>query len=152
MLPDATLFTDIIVGFPGESCEQFERTAEAMREFRYDMAYIAQYSPRPGALSSQWEDDVSKVEKERRYRALNEILRSEAMKVNKERIGKRLTVLITGRHRKEGFLTGYTEGRIPVKIKGSSMGIGNFVDIVVTSVKELSIEGTAMASTADQAS
>jgi len=152
VLPDATLFTDIIVGFSGESYEQFERTAEAMREFRYDMAYIAQYSPRPGALSSQWEDDVPKEEKERRYGALNEILRAEAMKVNKERIGKKLTALITGEHRKEGFLTGYTEGRIPVKIENTAAQIGDFVDIVVTSVKELSIEGTVTTSAADQAS
>jgi len=58
LIPQATLFTDIIVGFTGETDEQFENTRKAMYEFNYNMAYIAQYSQRPGAVSSRWVDDV----------------------------------------------------------------------------------------------
>ncbi len=58
LIPEATLFTDIIVGFTGETDEQFENTRKIMDEFRYNMAYIAQYSQRPGAVSSRWIDDV----------------------------------------------------------------------------------------------
>ncbi|MBE0639226.1 MAG: MiaB/RimO family radical SAM methylthiotransferase, partial [Bacteroidales bacterium] len=58
LIPQATLFTDIIVGFTGETDEQFENTRKIMDEFSYNMAYIAQYSQRPGAASSRWIDDV----------------------------------------------------------------------------------------------
>jgi len=54
LLPTATLFTDIIVGFTGETDEQFENTRAAVHKFKYDMAYIAMYSPRPGAASFAW--------------------------------------------------------------------------------------------------
>ena len=54
ILPAATLFTDIIVGFCGETGKQFERTRLAMEEFAFDMAYIAMYSPRPGAAAARW--------------------------------------------------------------------------------------------------
>ena len=53
-IPEATLFTDIIVGFTGETDEQYENTKKAFEEFRFNMAYIARYSPRPGATSSRW--------------------------------------------------------------------------------------------------
>ncbi len=58
LIPEATLFTDIIVGFTGETDEQFENTRKAMVDFNYNMAYIAQYSQRPGAVSSRWVDDI----------------------------------------------------------------------------------------------
>jgi len=54
LIPQATLFTDIIVGFTGETEEEFKNTCAIMDEFKYNMAYIAQYSPRPGATSSRW--------------------------------------------------------------------------------------------------
>ncbi len=66
LIPQATLFTDIIVGFTGETEEQFENTRKAMEEFKYNMAYIAQYSVRPGAASSRWEDDIPKAVKKKK--------------------------------------------------------------------------------------
>jgi tRNA-2-methylthio-N6-dimethylallyladenosine synthase len=69
LIPEATLFTDIIVGFTGETEKEFENTMKIMEEFKYNMAYIAQYSPRPGATSSRWDDDVPKdIKKERFHR------------------------------------------------------------------------------------
>jgi len=65
LIPQATLFTDIIVGFTGETEEEFKNTCAIMDEFKYNMAYIAQYSPRPGATSSRWDDDVPKEVKKR---------------------------------------------------------------------------------------
>ena len=73
-LPTATLFTDIIVGFCGETEEQFERTRLAMEEFAFDMAYIAMYSPRPGAAAARWPDDVPQAEKKRRLQVLSDVL------------------------------------------------------------------------------
>ena len=141
ILPEAALFTDIIVGFSGESEEQFEHTADVMREFKYDMAYIARYSPRPGAASARWDDDVSREEKERRFRKLSTILLEITTPLNRRRVGTVERVLVTGEDRKEGFLSGYTEGRIPVRLPADGVGIGDFVDVEIVSARPLSIEG-----------
>ncbi|MGA2642899.1 MAG: MiaB/RimO family radical SAM methylthiotransferase, partial [Spirochaetia bacterium] len=87
ILPDATLFTDIIVGFSGETEEQFENTRRAMGEFRFNMAYVAMYSPRPGAASAHWADDVPHGEKARRLRVLNEELTRTSSDYNQRMIG-----------------------------------------------------------------
>ncbi len=141
ILPEAALFTDIIVGFNGESEEQFEHTIKAMREFKYDMAYIARYSPRPGAVSARWDDDVTREEKERRFRKLSDILLEIAAPLNLRRVGTVERVLVTGEDRKEGFLSGYTEGRIPVRLAAAGVRIGDFVDVEIISARPLSIEG-----------
>ena len=141
ILPDAALFTDIIVGFTGETEEQFEATAAAMYEFKYDMAYVAQYSPRPGARSERWDDDVPHEEKLRRFHVLGEILQECAAPNNAARVGKTERVLITGKDRKKGYLSGYTEGRIPVRVASQGVEIGDFVDIQIVSARPLSLEG-----------
>lgn len=141
ILPEAALFTDIIVGFSGESEEQFEHTADVMREFKYDMAYIARYSPRPGAASARWDDDVSREEKERRFRKLSTILLEITTPLNRRRVGTVERVLVTGEDRKVGFLSGYTEGRIPVRLAAEGVGIGDFVEVEIISARPLSIEG-----------
>ncbi len=74
ILPRATIFTDIIVGFTGETDEQFENTRMAMETIRFNMAYIAIYSPRPGAASSRWEDDIPMAVKKQRLHILTEEL------------------------------------------------------------------------------
>ena len=86
VLPTATIFTDIIVGFTKESEEEFENTRRAMEEFKYNMAYIAQYSVRPGAVSSQWEDDVPKEVKKERYHILTEELMKHSLVYNQNLI------------------------------------------------------------------
>ena len=141
ILPDAALFTDIIVGFTGETETQFQATAAAMREFRYDMAYIAQYSPRPGARSARWADDIPRNEKQRRFQILSDLLLEVAAPANQARIGRSIRVLVTSEGRKPGFLTAHTEGRIPVRIQADPSLIGEFVDIQVTGARPLSIEG-----------
>ncbi len=141
ILPGCSLFTDIIVGFTGETEVQFEATAEAMREFRYDMAYIARYSPRPGALSARWEDDVPLEEKARRYHLLSDLLTELASPANAARVGGIEKVLVTGRDRMPGFLSGHTEGRIPVRLKADGVEIGTFVEAKIISARPLSIEG-----------
>ena len=148
ILPECSVFTDIIVGFSGESEEQFRHTADAMKEFLYDMAFIAQYSPRPGARSADWPDDVSREEKERRFRELSNLLTELAAPANAARVGKVERVLVTGSDRKEGFYSGYTEGRIPVRIAAEGAEIGMFVDAEVVSARALSIEARALTAVA----
>lgn len=142
LIPEATLFTDIIVGFTGETDEQAENTRKAMEEFKYNMAYIAQYSVRPGAASSRWEDDVPHEVKKHRYHILTEELMKHSLEYNKTLIGKKIRVLVRGADRKEGYLSALTEGRIVVRFPSADHSLtGNFVDIVVSSAAALSIEG-----------
>jgi tRNA-2-methylthio-N6-dimethylallyladenosine synthase len=142
ILPQATLFTDIIVGFSGETEEQFEATRAAMREFRYNMAYVAMYSPRPGAASANWADDVPHEEKARRLHALSDELTRTGLEHNRAMIGTEVRVLVEGVDRKAGFLSGRTEGRIPIRFRGSDPSlVGRFVPVIVTSAAPLSVEG-----------
>jgi len=141
-LPDATLFTDIIVGFTGETEEQFNHTADAMREFGFNMAYIAQYSPRPGAAAYRWHDDVEKEEKKRRLHVLTDILSEISGEYNHSLIGRTMRVLVTGKDRKPGYFSGLTEGKINVRFPSQQMGIiGTFTDITITASTEFSLEG-----------
>lgn len=74
-IPDIDLSTDVIVGFPGETKEQFENTAKLFKEVKYNMAYINKYSPRYGTASEKLEDDVPPKEKKRREKVLEEIIK-----------------------------------------------------------------------------
>jgi tRNA-2-methylthio-N6-dimethylallyladenosine synthase len=141
-LPEATIFTDIIVGFTGETDGQFENTRKIMEEFRYNMAYIAIYSARPGAVSSKWEDDIPQYLKKKRLHILSEELKKHTSEYNRQMIGKNYRVLVTGQDRKEGYLSGHTEGRIIVRFPSEDMSlIGNFMNIKITAASDFSIEG-----------
>ncbi len=135
ILPTATLFTDIIVGFSGETKEQFEQTLATLQEFRFDMAYIAQYSPRPGATSYDWKDDVSVEEKKLRFQQLTDNLKKITLENNQKMIGKVYKVLVEDHDRKAGYLAARTEGLIPVHFPSVNAElIGEFVKIKINSV------------------
>lgn len=74
IIPDIQLSTDIIVGFPGETKKQFENTVRLCRKIRITKAYISQYSPRPGTPAAKLKDDVSPIEKKRRWQKLEKLL------------------------------------------------------------------------------
>ncbi len=142
-LPQATLFTDIIVGFTGEEMEHFLNTAKAMDEFKFNMAYIAQYSPRPGAAAYRWEDTVSNSEKKYRLHYLSEILATHSKEYNESLLGKELQVLVTGKDRKAGYLSGLTEGKINVRFASARDNLtGKFVKIKIRSATDFSLEGS----------
>jgi tRNA-2-methylthio-N6-dimethylallyladenosine synthase len=141
-IPQATIFTDIIVGFTGESEEQFENTVRSMGEFRFNMAYIAQYSPRPGAASSRWADDVEPEVKKERFRRLTGELQKYGLELNRQMIGKIFRVLVTGRDRKAGYLSGLTEGKIVLRFQCDDDSlIGTFTDVLIKSATAFSVEG-----------
>ncbi len=142
LLPEATIFTDIIVGFTGETEEEFENSRKAMEEFKYNMAYIAQYSVRPGAVASTWADDVPKEIKKKRYHILTDELMKHSLIYNQGLIGKTIKVIVTGFDRNKTYLTGYTEGKIVIRFKSNDKNlIGKIVKVEVTSATPLSIEG-----------
>jgi tRNA-2-methylthio-N6-dimethylallyladenosine synthase len=95
--PLFSISTDIIVGFPGETEEQFQETVRAMEECEFDYAFIARYSSRSGTLATtRYEDDISPSEKARRWTILNDILRRTATARNNMMIGRTEEILITG--------------------------------------------------------
>lgn len=141
-IPQATIFTDIITGFTGETEEQHQNTVNAMTEFKFNMAYIAQYSPRPGATSSRWADDIPSEVKKRRYHELTEELQKHTMVYNKALLGKILRVLVIGKDRKEGYLSGYTEGKLVIRFASNNEAlVGSFVNVKIQSATPYSLEG-----------
>lgn len=94
--PLFSISTDIIVGFPWETEEEFQATATAMRECQFDFAYIARYSPRSGTVATdRYEDDISPAEKARRWNILNDILRESVHARNALMIGREEEILIS---------------------------------------------------------
>ncbi len=140
-LPDILVSTDIIVGFPGESLEQFEETVQLFREANFDMAYIAQYSPRPGTAAASLKDDVSSEEKKRREEALTTILRESARRNSQALLGKEVLVLINEKNKK-GELFGKTQSNKSVKILNpGSCQIGNIVKILIKEAQDFGVAG-----------
>jgi tRNA-2-methylthio-N6-dimethylallyladenosine synthase len=93
-MPGIAISTDVIVGFPGETRKQFLDTAKLMREVKFDLAYLSEYSPRSKTLAAErFKDNVPHTEKERRKNELNEILKKTSYEFNKNLIGKTVTVL-----------------------------------------------------------
>lgn len=142
LIPESTIFTDIIVGFTSETNEQFENTARAMEEFRFNMAYIARYSPRPGAASSRWADDIAHSVKKERLHKLSQILQQHSLEHNLAMVGKEYKVLVVRSDRKPGFLSGLTEGKIIVRFASDDPTlIGKYVKVRITTAADFSTEG-----------
>lgn len=91
-----SISTDIIVGFPGETEEEFQATATAMRECQFDFAFIARYNPRSGTVATaKYEDNISAEEKARRWNILNDILRETVFARNALMVGREEEILIS---------------------------------------------------------
>jgi tRNA-2-methylthio-N6-dimethylallyladenosine synthase len=142
LIPQATLFTDIIVGFTGEGEAEFQNTTAAFEEFKFNMAYIAMYSPRPGAASFRWEDEVSSDDKKDRLHRLSQTLKACSLEYNKTLEGKTMRVLINGTDRKTGFMTGINEGRIIVRLDHHDNSLmGKIISVKITDAAFLSLSG-----------
>ncbi|MCU0509319.1 MAG: MiaB/RimO family radical SAM methylthiotransferase [Anaerolineae bacterium] len=100
VIPNTAIHTDIIVGFPGESAEQFERTRELLMELKIDKAHLAMYSPRPGTVSERrMTDDVPAAEKKRRWDALDAVQREVVGEINRRNLGEVVEVLVEEKHK-----------------------------------------------------
>jgi tRNA-2-methylthio-N6-dimethylallyladenosine synthase len=141
-IPNINLSTDIIVGFPGETKKHFQNTAKLFKEIKFDMAYIAEYSERPGTLAEKTKDDVSKEEKEKRRKILTGILEKNIFEKNKKYIGKEIEILIIGR--KKNFNIGknrdYKTVKINLKDKKDNL-MGNFTKVKITNALTWGLEG-----------
>src|SRR3989339_340591 len=138
-VPRAAISTDIIVGFPGETKKLFQQTAKLMKQAKFDMAYIAQYSPRAGTAANRLEDDVSKNDKKKREQKLTNILKKTALKNNKKYLEQTTAVLVE--KQKDGFLFGKTKTGKDVKIAGGQNLIGQIITVKIKRVQSFSLEG-----------
>lgn len=142
-LPDIALSTDIIVGFPGETEEDFLDTIELVKEVRFHSAYTFLYSIREGTLAAKMEDQIDYKIKHERFQRLSEVLNEIALEDNKKLIGKTLKVLVedTSKNNSE-VLTGRTEKFQLVHFKGDKSLIGELVDVKIEDVKTFTLEGS----------
>ncbi len=100
MIPTAAVHTDIIVGFPGETAAQFQRTYDLLAELKLDKAHLAMYSPRPGTVSARrMADDVPPEEKKRRWEALDRLQEQIVGEINRRFIGQTVEVLVEDLHK-----------------------------------------------------
>jgi len=142
VMPRAAITTDIIVGFPGENKKHFTNTLKLFKEIGFDMAYIAQYSPRPGTAAAKLEDDVSRQEKKVREEKLMVILRQTARANNKRYLGASVKVLIE--NKKGEWLFGKTNTNKNVKIKADASVknlVGQFAQVKITGAENFGLKG-----------
>ena len=101
IVPDAAIHTDVIVGFPGETAEQFQRTYDLLAELKLDKAHLAMYSPRPGTVSERrMVDDVPPEEKKRRWDTLDRLQEQVVGEINRRQLGETVEVLVEDLHRR----------------------------------------------------
>ena len=140
-VPNLSLSTDIIVGFPGETDEDFEETLEIVKELKYDGAFSFIYSPRENTPAAVFKDQVPEEVARRRLQILNKELNKGFLESNQKLLGKTLKVLVNDKGNKEGFLYGYTMQNKLVNFKGDDRLIGSIVDVEITEAKTWSLDG-----------
>ena len=141
-IPDIAITTDIIVGFPGETEEQFKDTLSLVEECKFDLAYTFIFSKRVGTPAYNMKDEVTKEEKEERLQRLNELINKYALINNKKLINKEENVLVEGFSSKNSdLLMGYTETNKLVNFKGDSSLIGKIVKVKILDAKTWSLDG-----------
>lgn len=143
--PGIAITTDVIVGFPGETKKQFQNSVKLFKDLQFDMAYTAQYSPRPGTASWKMEDNVTKEEKRRREQVLTEILRQSGQKANKAYLNKEIKVLAEGQNRRNKYYGKSSSFKTilfnaPADLKPEEI-IGNFVTVKIKKIQDFGLEG-----------
>ncbi|TKH37531.1 tRNA (N6-isopentenyl adenosine(37)-C2)-methylthiotransferase MiaB [Paenibacillus polymyxa] len=141
-VPHASLTTDIIVGFPGETDEQFEDTLSLVREVGYDFAYTFIYSPREGTPAASMEDNVPMSVKKERLRRLNIAVNQNSLRFNSRLRGEVVEVLVEGESKNDSkVLAGRTRSNKLVHFEGSKDLIGSFVQVKITEPMTFYIKG-----------
>ena len=146
-IPNISITTDIIVGFPGETNKQFEDTLSLVEECKFDLAYTFIYSPREGTPAAKMEDNVPLSDKEQRLYRLNELVNKYANEANQKYLGQVVKVLVEGPSKKNpDVLSGYTEHNKLINFKGDASMVGQIVDVRVTEAKTWALTGEQLES------
>lgn len=143
-IPHISITTDIIVGFPGETEKDFNETVKVFKSCKFDMAYIAEYSPRPGTIAyEKWEDNIPAAIKRKRREILTRILERTCLKENMKLIGKRVKVLTYKNVKIDGkdYTTGRTDTNKEIRINGK-LPTAKFITCKITKVTPWALEGS----------
>ena len=144
-VPNCSITTDIIVGFPNETDEDFEETLNVVNHCKYDSAFTFIYSPREGTPAAKMDDKIDMKTKEERLYKLNEVINSYSNAANKEYLNKVVPVLIEGISEKDpNKVFGYTDTMKLVNVINAQDKIGEIIDVKITDAKSFSLDGEAI--------
>ena len=140
--PSISITSDFIVGFPGETEDDFQKTLDLVKHVKFDQSFCFIYSPRPGTPATYLKDDTTEVEKKDRLARLQEILGNYSAHYSREMLGSVQEVLINGRSKKSDLVfSGRTENNRVVNFSGEESLIGSMVNIKITEVLPNSLRG-----------
>ncbi|WP_291971102.1 tRNA (N6-isopentenyl adenosine(37)-C2)-methylthiotransferase MiaB [Candidatus Symbiopectobacterium sp.] len=143
--PDIHISSDFIIGFPGETQEDFEQTMKLIGDVNFDMSFSFIYSARPGTPAADMVDDVSEEEKKQRLYILQERISQQAMQFSRRMLGIIQRILVEGTSRKSVMeLSGRTENNRVVNFEGTPDMIGKFVDVEIVDVRPNSLRGVVV--------
>ena len=146
--PDVSLSSDFIVGFPGETRADFERTLELIEEIGFDLSFSFIYSARPGTPAASLEDEINAQTKKLWLAELQDLINKQTLEISQSMVNKTHTVLVTGTSKKDDkMLAGRTENNRVVNFDGNLSQIGEFVDVQVAEVLPNSLRGVQVAKT-----
>lgn len=140
--PNISISSDFIVGFPGETTEDFEETLELIKKVYFDTSFSFVYSARPNTTAAKLKDDITTKEKKERLFVLQNLIASHARAISKSMIGTTQSILVTGIAKKNSNqLTGRTENNRVVNFLGSKNLVGQIVPIKITEALPNSLRG-----------
>ena len=140
-IPGISITTDIIVGFPGETEEDFQETLDLVDYCKFDSAFTFIYSPRENTPASKLKDTITLKEKEQRLYRLNDLINKYSKESNEKMLNQTYSILIEGESIKAGMLFGYTETNKLVNVKGNKDSIGKIVSVKILDAKSFSLDG-----------
>ena len=139
---NVAITTDIIVGFPNETDDDFKKTLDIVNYCKFDGAYTFIFSPREGTAAARMEDKISMEVKEKRLQELNSLVNKYSLESNQRLVGKVVEVLVNGISEKDSNkVYGYTETMKLVNIVGGKELIGKIVPVKITDAKSFSLDG-----------
>jgi tRNA-2-methylthio-N6-dimethylallyladenosine synthase len=140
--PDLSLSSDFIVGFPGETAEDFEKTMQLIEEIGFDTSFSFLFSPRPGTPAAEMTDDTSHELKSQRLTRLQKRIEEQAFAISQAMVGTVQRVLVERHAKKDAHeLAGRTANNRVVNFKGSARQIGQFIDVTITAALPHSLRG-----------
>ena len=144
MIPNVSISTDIIVGFPNETDEDFQETLDIVNLLKFDLAYTFIYSPREGTPASKIKDTISLDTKKKRLAELNKLVNKYALLNNQKYKNKIVEVLIEAPSDKNGKYMGYTDTMKLVNVDCNSKYLGKIVKVKIESIKTWSMDGVVV--------
>jgi tRNA-2-methylthio-N6-dimethylallyladenosine synthase len=141
-IPDVALTTDIIVGYPGETAEDFEKTVSFISSVRYDAMYAFKYSPRSGTPAAERADEVTPEEKQKRLAHLLQLQRRISGEVNQRLVGRTLEVLVEGRNTRYGNWICRTGHNKTILLPDAPLQVGDFVQAKVDRAEGQTLYGS----------